>query len=391
MRYVLFSLTVLFLTACGDTDNPVVSTAPAGKALQVQPSSTNQPSSRKLVGNRGRPSGSLRDFQRDRRQDFTTGLYNNWKLTAVLFDMSVSTTWEDFAVEIWTTDSDGMLDTRLGTLTFPTISLNSNAPNKFTGDIDLAANTTYALVVDAVPNAAAQHIRLRTANSGAEDGGAVAGWSIDEAYSRSDDQSEWEVASQPYKIEIHGYEKVLPQSEVDRHPVSPLPSADSGCTVTYYEDADGNLVDKDRAEEEGITKVTEPTECSWKKAWDTGEPSVRESIENRHRYEELVEDGVLPTISVSGCRDDNDAVFTFSRTGPPTENLTFSFYANGGDSKITTGFGAGSASFEWRRALDSDVSEWRLTIESAWHSAMTGDFMLGTSSASVNSSSGNCP
>ena len=34
MRYLMFSLTAtaLFLLACGDTDNPVVSTAPAGKA-----------------------------------------------------------------------------------------------------------------------------------------------------------------------------------------------------------------------------------------------------------------------------------------------------------------------------------------------------------------------
>ena len=32
MRYLMVSLTALFLLACGDTDNPVVPTAPAGKA-----------------------------------------------------------------------------------------------------------------------------------------------------------------------------------------------------------------------------------------------------------------------------------------------------------------------------------------------------------------------
>ena len=32
MRYLMFSLTALFLLACGDTDNPVVPTTPAGKA-----------------------------------------------------------------------------------------------------------------------------------------------------------------------------------------------------------------------------------------------------------------------------------------------------------------------------------------------------------------------
>ncbi len=393
MRYVLFSLTALFLTACGDTDNPVVSTAPAGKALQVQPSSTNEPSSRKLVGNSNKTHFGFVPFTRHLRQDFTTGPTNNyWTLAAVKLQISLvsGASPATFVVEIWTTGSDGTLDTQMGTLTNP--SSIKDGLNTFTGNIYLVAERTYALVVY-IASSTKSHYRLKTTGSFAE-GVAEEGWSIaDSGYKRANRQSDWQTHPQPYRIEIHGHdeEMVLTQSEVDRHPVSPLPSADSGCTVTYYEDADGNLVDKARAGEEGITKVTEPTECSWKKAWDTGEPSVRESIRNQHRYEELVEDGVLPTISVSGCRDDNDAVFTFSRTGPPTENLTFSFYANGGDSKITTGFGAGSASFEWRRAFDGDVSEWWLTIESAWHSAMTGDFMLGTSSASVSRSSGSCP
>ena len=33
LRYAVFSLTALFLTACADPDNPVVYTAPAGKAV----------------------------------------------------------------------------------------------------------------------------------------------------------------------------------------------------------------------------------------------------------------------------------------------------------------------------------------------------------------------
>ena len=47
MRYVLFSLilTALFLTACADPDNPVVYTAPAGKAVADEDEEVKQPPS----------------------------------------------------------------------------------------------------------------------------------------------------------------------------------------------------------------------------------------------------------------------------------------------------------------------------------------------------------
>lgn len=402
MRYVLFSLTALFLTACADTDNPVVSTAPAGKTLQLQPPGTNQASSRKLVGNSARQRNTAEGLEQDHRQDFTTGpTHYDWKLTAVKLSMEVYTDKAEeviFTVEIWTTGSDGRLITRLGTLTRPSsMPRNTNAAlYTFTGNIDLEANTTYALVVDAVGRAdrAEENIHLDSTNSGAEDSGSAAGWSIaNNLYEKYNDETAWRQRSRVLRIEIHGYENknILTSSEVDRHQVSALPSPNNGCTVTYYVDENGDRVNELVP---GGKELTRREDCWWKEAWDTGSPTLRESIENLHRYEELREDNVLPVISVSGCKDgSSNAVFTFSRNGPTTEHLSFTFRVSGGPNSgksITTGFGAGHASFEWNGGEFSDGNV-KVTIEDGWLSEMTGDFILGTSSAIVNSSSSTCP
>ena len=174
-------------------------------------------------------------------------------------------------------------------------------------------------------------------------------------------------------------ESIHTQSEIDAHRTDPLPPANNGCTVTYQDD-------------EGNT-VTERVDCRWKETWDTGDPTLRESIRNRYRYEQLVEDGVLPTVSVSGCKRTTDegtyAIFTFTRTGPTTENLSFTFNWGGEAEKtITTGFGAGNATTEWNGgSLPVGVS-----IAPGWNNdTMTSDFELGTSSALVDNSSSACP
>ena len=244
MRYVLFSLTALFLTACGDTDNPVVYTAPAGKAVDdevKQPPGTN------------------------------------------------------FGVVV--------------------------------KDVGIPPKT-----------AAAQSDQIKT------------------------------------------------QSEIDRHRTSSVPSPNNGCTLTYFVDADGNLVNELVA---GGREVTERVDCPWKEAWDSGEPTLRKSIENQHRYGQLSDAGVLPTVSLSGCLSGGNAVFTFSRNGPTDENLSFTFNVRGGP-RITTGFGAGNASYEWNGgAVGPDgVEVW---LDPGWHNEdMTGDFILGTSSVTVTNSSSGC-
>ena len=124
---------------------------------------------------------------------------------------------------------------------------------------------------------------------------------------------------------------------------------------------------------------------------------INASIKNRERFDEFLIADLLPTVRISNsCRDGNTAVFTFERDGPTTEGLTFSYtyYSVGAkgavpstaDYKtIITGFGVGSNSFKVRWPLSGEAAA-RVYVEIApgWHSDMTGDFKLGTSSAEVD-------
>ena len=396
MLYLIFALAALFLTACGDPDNPVY-TAPAGKAVAnddevKQPPGTNYGSYEEipyvpadppetaaqtlaaeeeeeipppLVGNLEQTSGPIISFIRDHRQDFTTGSdARSWKLTAVkLFLQTTSSASATYTVEIWTTDGGATLMEKIGTLTHPS-SLTNSALNEFTGDIDLAANTTYALVVDVSQGVNLDNINMRYTATGTEDGDSMAGWSIaDYFYWREKDATDWnEIQGSSLIIEIHGYAIFSTQSEIDRHRTSSLPA---------------------------------PGPDDWyKDAWDTGDPTLRGSLEREHRYEQLVEDRVLPTLSVTGCKDGNNAVFTFSRNAPFTENVSFTFYVSGGDydgSRITTGFGAGNARYEWNGGTVFGSNYVAVLIEPGWHNAdMTGDYIVGTSTARVDNSSKPC-
>ena len=358
MRYVVFSVIALFVTACGDPDNPVVYTAPAGKAVQ-QPPGTNQPSSIKLVGNPVPNFPNLLYLVRDRRQDFTTGPdVRSWKLRSVRLYMNTDFEPEPtFTVEIWTTGSDGTLMELLGTLTHP-YSLETGL-NEFTGDIDLDANTTYSVVVDVSEDG-----DYRVALSGTnEDPDSEAGWSINYGYYRFSDQTDGWNFSSPLAIKIYGYAiPLFTQSEIDAYQTR--------------QDAPG------------------PDDFG-QEAWDTGDPTLRESVRNLYRHEQLREANVLPTVSVSGCQDGSgNAVFTFSRNGPTTEHLSFVFNVSGGPNdgqRIRIGFTTGTASFEWNGgAVGSDkVHVW---IDPSWHNdEMSGDFIRGTREATVNSASSTCP
>ena len=214
MRYLIFSwcrqywrqtAAALFLTACADPDNPVVSTAPAGKALQQQPPGTNQPSSKKLVGNLLQTrDGSPAPFSHDIRQDFTTGSSHDWKLTKVILDMKPSTPSPIYTVEIWRKGSDGTLTGRR-TLTRPNTLVDGW--NDFTGNIDLTANTTYAVVMNVSGGGTAGGWYQTLSEN--EDSGAEAGWSINLFHLRQRDQTNWLEPSQTFKnrMEIHGYAK----------------------------------------------------------------------------------------------------------------------------------------------------------------------------------------
>ena len=213
------------------------------------------------------------------------------------------------------------------------------------------------------------------------------------------------------EVEILGTyvdESILTQSEIDAYRIDPLHSADNGCTVGLV-DEDGNPI----LDENG-NQITESVDCHWKKAWDTGSPTLRASIEEGHRWEQLREAGVLPTISVSGCgKDTSDppdgpydvARFTFSRNGPTTEGLSvqylvFSYTGQTDPEQIykesVSVFGAGDATFTRELNIGSGPNNPRVIVQivSSLQSSMSGDYIVGTSSATVyrsTSSSSACP
>ena len=168
------------------------------------------------------------------------------------------------------------------------------------------------------------------------------------------------------------------QSEINRHRTDPLPSANNGCIAyimnedgTYMLDANGN-------------KITERVDCWWKRAG----PS--DTIRREYRDQQLREDGVLPTISVSGCKDDdNNAVFTFRRNGPTDETLAFTFSVSGvGGKRVSAAFGVGKATREWNGGTfgSQGMSVW---LEPGWL-YYSGDYIVGTSELTVRNSTGGC-
>ena len=368
MRYLIFSFVALFMNACADPDNPVVYTAPAGKVLQNQPPGTNSRGPRHVPPRASaNPSGQItntagndigkRFFSLDHRQNFKTGGSSGdiWYLTKVELDIYAPTPGSpSYNVEIWTT-TDGSftpgeyLDEKIGTLTKP--SSLSDGLNTFTGNIELAGNTWYALVLDSLADNLNYGWR-QTGSSASE-----AGWIIHRRADKGWNSNIWGglTVGSKYRMAIYGYSTLHTQSEIDRG---------HGRQISYL---GRNVLDASRL--------------------------------NEQRHERLVNAGALPTVSVSSCRVGTDrARFTFSRTGPTDEGLTFSMEVSGasisgGTQTVTTGFSAGSSSFTdgWSLLFpNGNMGAVHVKIYPGWHNDMTGDFKLGTSTASVSSSSSEC-
>ena len=247
MRYAVFSLTALFLTACADTDNPVVYTAPAGKAVANDEEEVKQPP--------GTNYGSYEEI--------------------------------------------------------PSVPVDP-------------------------PETAAHTVR-----------------------------------------DVTRQDNIHTQSEIDRHRTDPLPAASACESERPAVDRDGNL----RFDSNG-NQIMERY-CWWDKAGRS------ELLETVNRHEQLVADGVLPTISVTGCLNGNNAIFTFRRDGPPDEGLSFAFNfsRSAGGLRVNTGFGAGDDSFTWNGGAVGQGAG--VVIEPGWESSMTDDYNAGAS-ATVTSSTGGC-
>lgn len=176
-------------------------------------------------------SGSHTDVRWDMAQAFTTG-GSSFGYTLTHMDLVVAKTSDSeplptYSVSIHS-ESSGNPGTSLGTLTNPA-SLHRTCVSGSLGvrhsefeapasGIDLAADTTYFVVVDATGGT--EHTRWCETTSTGEEGSSAEGWSIaNQHHTRSNNTGNWFTSSGPRRIRVRGYAKAAP-------PVQPPPPPD---------------------------------------------------------------------------------------------------------------------------------------------------------------------
>ena len=156
----------------------------------------------------GGGTGNLQDF--DQAQAFTTGGHAaGYALTGVDIQFgAVASATASYAVAI-RTDASGSPGASVGALTGPA-TLVANAVNAYTtAGIELAADTTYFVLVDSSSTAVN---RVQNTASDNEDSGGQSGWSIADGsvYRNRDDTGGWTDFGESKKIAIKGYAKAQP-------------------------------------------------------------------------------------------------------------------------------------------------------------------------------------
>ena len=158
-----------------------------------------------LVSNVGQTrSGSLGLDTHEGAQAFTTGDNSDgYTVTSVGLDLSSGTNPTfNFTVEIWTNSNSNLPGSSLVTLT-PPASLTHPGVNEFTtSGIELAANTTYWVVVDSDGGG---NIQWEGTAADSEDSTSASGWSIaDESYDRPFAGGTWNSYTDPFKLRVTG-------------------------------------------------------------------------------------------------------------------------------------------------------------------------------------------
>ena len=144
-------------------------------------------------------------FTNDQAQAFTTGSNSGgYSLTKVVIESSLGAD-ADFTVSVHENDS-GAPGTSLGTLTKPTLpATDTTGDYEFThSGIDLAASTTYFIVVDVSTSNGG--FTIWNTGSDAEDTGGATGWSIGDSslYRGFGSTGSWTTWAQSKKISITG-------------------------------------------------------------------------------------------------------------------------------------------------------------------------------------------
>ena len=147
-------------------------------------------------------SGSLGLDTHEGAQAFTTGDNSaGYTVTSVGLDLSSGADHTiNFTVGIWTNSNSNLPGSSLVTLTQPA-SLTLGVNEFTTSGIELAANTTYWVVVD---SSGGGSVQWEGTASDSEDSTA-SGWSIaDESYDRPYDGGTWGSYTDPFKFRVNG-------------------------------------------------------------------------------------------------------------------------------------------------------------------------------------------
>ena len=159
-----------------------------------------------LVSNIGQATSSTGHLGNDHAQAFTTGSnaagYSLTSVEIALGDPGIGPPAKTVTIA---NDSNGSPGTTVGTLTNPASYVAGSNEFTHTG-LDLAADTTYFLVVDITGTGTGG---IRNTNSDAEDDGGSAGWNIGDSslYRGRDTTGNWSTFAQSKKIRINGATK----------------------------------------------------------------------------------------------------------------------------------------------------------------------------------------
>ena len=179
----------------------------------AQPAGAQQ-ATQTFVANTGQADGGTGGLENDYAQAFTTGSNAagySLRSVEVEFSAIVSAFSSSYLTASIYTESGGSPGNSLGTLTnpasFPVSSSDQTLTFTSSTGIDLAANTTYFLVLDM--NTTTVGTALRVTGSDNEDSGHLAGWSIaDDSLGRTSSTTAWlSPVQQSLKIGLGGVSK----------------------------------------------------------------------------------------------------------------------------------------------------------------------------------------
>ncbi len=179
--------------------------------LAALPTGAEAQTTQTFVSNVGQADGAAYGLSTDYAMAFTTGSNSEgYSLRSVEVEFSTisNITSSQLTASIHS-ESSGSPGSSLGTLTNPAFT-NSNSDQTLTftsTGIDLAAGTTYFLVIDMSSNRGSSDLRSTDSNN--EDSGALAGWSIGNNALRRQWNSTgaWATVTVPLKISLGGVVK----------------------------------------------------------------------------------------------------------------------------------------------------------------------------------------